>query len=73
MTREELEKMFDDRFPSEKSKISDRRIFLIYPEPNKLKQFFFETMLPEVLRDLAPDIEYDYFKKNAKEFYNIDL
>jgi hypothetical protein len=86
MNREELEKMFDDKFPLERSQIWDWKVFQRTPSPEAVKQFIFETIIPEVLKsvmlekreennhiDLAYNNYWKYIKNKAKELYNINL
>ena len=76
MNREELEKMFDDKFPLERSQIWDWKVFQRTPSPEAVKQFIFETIIPEVLKsvtDKCSSYDLDYIKFKAKELYWIDL
>lgn len=76
-TREELEKMFDEKFE-------------IHKMPNRynrdIKQFIFETIIQEVLNNFIintddnisielyyNDLFNEKFKQKAKELYNITL
>ena len=54
MNREEIEKMFDENFciPQSYERFKDS-VF-----PNEVKSFFFDTILPEVLRDII-DVDID--------------
>ena len=84
MKKEDLEEMFDERF----SDIS-RSIEKNYDEDLwDVKDYFFETIIPEVLKSVIPTleryaVEWDYLwwindaikysKQKAKELYNITL
>ena len=84
MTREELEKMFDEIIIS--SEFSNPNIELSNSFKKEIKQFIFETMIPEVIREiLSFDFHEEKFiakwewiaiqeiKSIAKKLYNITL
>lgn len=71
MNREELEKMFDEVFEGAYYR---NHTHLEY----ELKEFIFDTIIPEVLRKISPRTDYWFCDKNqikqkAKELYWIDL
>ena len=82
-TREELEKMFDEKF----SIICENMPIVSWDwkfyELNDIKQFIFETLIPKVLKSIIPNYDVEYFyetdfarvyiKQKAKELYWIDL
>lgn len=82
MTKQELEKMFDDKFIEQFGDIRCVSPISTIPE---IKQFIFETIIPEVISSLRiPNTEWkynnnyknlinDYIKSQAKEFYDLDL
>lgn len=80
-TREELEKMFDEEIKSITMDYDDNWNPLLYNPNNTLKQFIFETIIPEILKNIIPwdniDTAYyftkDWIKQKAKELYWIDL
>ena len=55
MNRKEIEKEFDEKFPQSEWKIFSWLQFDRCPCPDKIKSFFFDEILPEVLRELLPD------------------
>lgn len=78
MNKQEIEKLFDEKFNFEGvfGKNSDAE--------NDIKQFIFETVIPEVLRgvkiekklpdnDVFVKIINKYIEDKAKELFNIDL
>lgn len=84
MDKKQLEKMFDKNFPTLKESRFDR--FEVMPEPTELKQFIFETIIPDVLKSMLvcewnwtdDIIEYRKYsntniKRKAKILYNITL
>lgn len=87
-TRVELEKMFDEEIKSITMDYDDNWNPLLY-NPNSLKQFIFETIIPEVLNSViyrnerihSNNMNYlewytdcqDEIKQKAKELYWIDL
>ena len=70
MNKEQLEKMFDENFASS----IDNEYYTQHL--NFIKEFIFETIIPEVLKDL---IEWNYYisdvyiKQKTKELYWITL
>jgi len=79
MTREELEKMFDEEFDLWKIDIYNEQWIAIWYENNnkKVKQFIFETIIPEVLKSMLADnpwfIWNSRIKQQAKKLYKITL
>ena len=79
MNREELEKMFDEYF----WKYAERWKTVPAFDDNNVKQFVFETIIPEVLKNMLREITptnerylkdwNKWLKKQAKEQFNIDL
>ena len=73
MNKQELEKLFDE-------KVTNMRIFDEYKNDitYKVKQFIFETVIPEVLKEIIPK-HYENckwcseLKIKAKELYWIEL
>ena len=82
MNKQELEKLFDE-------KVTNMRIFDEYKNDitYKVKQFIFETVIPEVLKDIENEY-WNFFdwcwccanlrldeelNQRAKELYNINL
>ena len=84
MNKEELEKLIDNEdFMETYWLYEDREEYF---SKDKLKQFIFETIIPEVLKsvilekreennhiDLAYNNYWKYIKNKAKELYNINL
>lgn len=86
MTREELEKIFDEEIKSITMDYDDNWNPLLYNPNNTLKQFIFETIIPEVLKSLLINSNWidwtmwvmikwfnHQIKWQAKELYWIDL
>ena len=76
MNREELEKMFNEKFWVKEWKIN----FVCWKKdlPEEIKDFIFDTIIPKVLREISPRTDYGFCDKNqikqkAKELYNINL
>lgn len=87
MNREELEKMFDERFTDIESLLRKND----WDDLSDIREFIFETIIPEVLKSVTPEkmpdnkdivtsaMIYwnnnciDYVKNRAKELYNITL
>ena len=67
MNREEIEQRLDEKFDWEIDEITRK----------KVKSFFLDEILPEVLKDIIPfetnQIIVDKIRKQAKEKYNITL
>lgn len=68
MTREELEKMFDKKFPFTDIHYSNEPMWWKYevPFPSEAKQFIFETIIPEVLKSVIPE-ENEWYLINFEE------
>ncbi len=82
MDKEDLEKMFDDKFSVETEWKTEYFFWAINndPSPDEIKQFIFETIIPEVLKNIIikpewfTDYEYkEELKQQAKELYWIDI
>ena len=69
MNKEELEKMFDDKFPATDLHHTWTIMWWKYecPFPSEAKQFIFETIIPEVLKSvLIPDLK-DFCKTEEEK------
>jgi len=82
MTREQLEKMFDEEIKSITMDYDDNWNPLLYNPNNTLKQFIFETIIPEVLKSVIEDenlsnlndserMLYKWYKRNIKKIVSV--
>lgn len=58
-TREELEKMFDEKFELYEKIYYDNHEPEYIIRDNEVKQFIFETIIPEVIREILPEKELE--------------
>jgi hypothetical protein len=74
MNKEQLEKMFDEKFFKQYSWIDT--IFWETWLAYDIKEYIFKTIMPEVLNsvtDKCSSYDLDYIKFQAKELYDINL